>query len=41
MADVERLLASGDVDLDRARKYFQLFDRESELDALLAARARV
>ena len=40
MVDVERLLASGDVDLDRARKYFQLFDRESELDVLLAAKAR-
>lgn len=38
--DIERLLASGDVDLDRVRQYFQLFDRESELDSLLAAKAR-
>ena len=40
MADVERLLATGDVDLDRARGYFRLFDRESEFDAPLAATAR-
>ena len=36
MVDVERLLASADVDLERARLYFRLFEREGELDALLA-----
>ena len=40
MVDVERLLATGDVDLERVRQYFLLFDRESELDVLLAAKAR-
>jgi hypothetical protein len=37
MADVVRLLqAARDVDLDRVREYFRLFDREKELEALLA-----
>jgi uncharacterized membrane protein YbaN (DUF454 family) len=37
LADIERLLQSEDLDLDRVREYFALFDREKELDALLAA----
>ncbi|MEX2205281.1 MAG: nucleotidyl transferase AbiEii/AbiGii toxin family protein [Myxococcota bacterium] len=37
LVDIERLLTSPGVDLDRARQYFRLFERESELDALLAA----
>jgi hypothetical protein len=36
LADVEKLLRTGEVDLDRVREYFRLFDREKELDALLA-----
>lgn len=36
MADVERLLAGAKVDLERVRLYFRLFEREPELDALLA-----
>ena len=36
MVDIERLLSSPGVDLDRVRVYFRLFERESELDALLA-----
>ena len=40
LADIERLLASGSVDLARARGYFRLFDREKELDELLATRAK-
>ncbi|MDJ0869654.1 MAG: hypothetical protein QNK03_26375 [Myxococcota bacterium] len=36
LADIERVLAHGDVDLERVREYFRLFDREKELDALLA-----
>lgn len=36
MADVQKLLRTADVDLVRAREYFRLFDREKELDALLA-----
>jgi len=36
LADVERLLRVGGVDLGRVREYFRLFDREKELDALLA-----
>jgi hypothetical protein len=36
LADVERLLGAGQVDLARVREYFRLFDREKELDALLA-----
>jgi len=36
LADIERLLASADVDRERVREYFRLFDREKELDALLA-----
>ena len=36
MADIERLLESVlELDLERVRKYFRLFDREKELDALL------
>ncbi len=36
LADIERLLQVGAVDLVRVREYFRLFDREKELDALLA-----
>jgi hypothetical protein len=36
LADIERLLQVGEVDLSRVREYFRLFDREKELDALLA-----
>jgi hypothetical protein len=36
LADIDRLLRRADVDLERAREYFRLFDREKELDALLA-----
>ena len=36
LADIQRLLRSADVDLARVREYFRLFDREKELDALLA-----
>lgn len=37
MADIARLLqAAPDVDLERVREYFRVFDREKELDALLA-----
>jgi len=38
LADIEALLRTGDVDLHRAREYFRLFDREKELDSLLADR---
>ncbi len=37
LADIERLLESAEVDLERVRDYFRLFDREKELDALLVA----
>jgi hypothetical protein len=40
LADIERLLSSPGVDLDRVRVYFRLFERESELDALLAGDPR-
>lgn len=36
LADIERLIRTGNVDLARAREYFQLFDREKDLDDLLA-----
>jgi hypothetical protein len=37
LADVQRLLeCAAGVDLDRVREYFRVFDREKELDALLA-----
>jgi hypothetical protein len=36
LADVERLLRTAELDLGRVREYFRLFDREKELDALLA-----
>jgi hypothetical protein len=36
LADVQALLRSPQVDLARVREYFRLFDREKELDALLA-----
>lgn len=36
LVDIERLLETADVDLERVREYFRLFDREKELDALLA-----
>jgi len=38
LADIGRLLEVAEVDLARVREYFRLFDREKELDALLAAR---
>lgn len=37
LADIARLLAVAEVDLARVREYFRIFDREKELDALLAA----
>lgn len=41
LADIQKLLRSAEVDLERVRGYFRLFDREKELDALLEqARAR-
>ena len=36
LADIERLLRAAELDLGRVREYFRLFDREKELDALLA-----
>jgi predicted nucleotidyltransferase len=36
LADIERLLRAAKMDLGRVREYFRLFDREKELDALLA-----
>jgi predicted nucleotidyltransferase len=39
LADIGRLLDTAEVDLTRIREYFRLFDREKELDALLAARS--
>ena len=36
LADVVALLRSAQVDRGRVREYFRLFDREKELDALLA-----
>jgi hypothetical protein len=36
LADIEKLLQAAQVDLARVREYFRLFDREKELDALLA-----
>ena len=38
LADIERLLRTAELDLDRIREYFAIFDREKELDALLAER---
>ena len=40
LADVDRLLEFGEVDLARVRDYFRLFDREKDLEELLAARAK-
>jgi hypothetical protein len=40
LADIERLLETAEVDLDRVRDYFRLFDREKELDALLSRERR-
>ncbi|MCX5739041.1 MAG: hypothetical protein NTZ61_11205, partial [Proteobacteria bacterium] len=38
MADIEQLLRRApELDLERVRDYFRLFDREVELDALLTA----
>jgi hypothetical protein len=37
LGDIERLPRNAVVDLTRVREYFRLFDREKELDALLAA----
>lgn len=38
LADIDRLIAAAGpaLDLDRVREYFRLFDREAELDAILA-----
>jgi hypothetical protein len=36
LADIEPLLRAAEPDLARVREYFRLFDREKELDALLA-----
>jgi len=36
LADIDRLLRRGQVDLARVREYFRLFDREKELDALIS-----
>jgi hypothetical protein len=36
LADIQALLRSTEVDLERVREYFRLFDREKELEALLA-----
>ena len=37
LADIEWLLQHADIELERVRAYFRLFDREKELDALLSA----
>jgi hypothetical protein len=37
LGDIARLLRFGDVDLARVRDYFRLFDRERDLDELLAS----
>ncbi len=37
LADIEKLLRNSKVDFGRVREYFRLFDREAELDALLAS----
>jgi hypothetical protein len=36
LADVEKLLRVAEIDLQRVREYFRIFEREKELDALLA-----
>ncbi len=36
LADVEKLLRTAEIDLERVREYFRIFEREKELDALLA-----
>ena len=36
LADVEKLLRMTEIDLERVREYFRLFEREKELEALLA-----
>jgi hypothetical protein len=36
LADVEKLLRVAEIDLPRVREYFRIFEREKELDALLA-----
>jgi len=42
LADVERLIAArSTLDLMRVREYFAIFDREAELDAMLARLGRV
>jgi len=38
LADIDRLLRRAPIDLARVREYFRMFDREKELDALLAGR---
>lgn len=40
LADIDRLLRHAEVDLERVREYFRLFDREQELDALLSGDRR-
>jgi len=38
LEDIDRLLRRAPVDHARVREYFRMFDRENELDALLAGR---
>ena len=38
LADIEWLLDHPDIDMERVRDYFRLFDWEKELDAMLAGR---
>jgi hypothetical protein len=35
LADIQKLLRNGDPDMTRVREYFQLFDREKDLESLL------
>ncbi len=35
LADIQKLLRNAEVDLERVRGYFRLFDREKELDSLI------
>jgi hypothetical protein len=40
LADIERLLTFGEVDMERVRMYFRLFEFEGDLDQLLARLGR-
>jgi hypothetical protein len=40
LADIERVVVFGDVDLERVRGYFRLFELESDLNELLARLGR-